>query len=226
MDNLPIVSVVVTSYNTKKYIIEALDSVFGQDYQNLEVIVVDDGSTDNTMEVLKYYPRKIKIIEEENKGQAFARNTGIKEARGEFIGLLDGDDMWTEYHISLGLKYLKDNQEYDFVRGKTRRFNVKDDGTKEIVESAFIDMLVGASFYRSKIFEKVGLFDEEMREGEDLDWFIRLAESSCREKRIEETMLLYRRHQNNLTNSREFITRGQLNAYRKKIARRKLNSNN
>lgn len=214
----PLISVVVTVYNTEKYITEALDSVFAQDYKNLEVIVVNDGSTDSTLDILEKYPRKIKIISQENKGQSVARNVGIKIAQGSFIGILDGDDLWTDNHISLGLRYLTQNNDYDFVRGQTMRFKVVD-GEKEISNKEFMEMLVGASFFRLKVFNIVGLFDEDMRQGEDLDWFIRLAESCCKEKRIEETILLYRRHENNLTNSIEFITRGQLNAYRKKIKR-------
>lgn len=224
--NEPLISVIVPVYNTEKYVAEALDSIFAQDYLNLEVIVVDDGSTDNTLNVLKEYPRTIRIISQEsNKGQSMARNIGVKEAQGSIIGLLDADDLWPENHISLSIEYLKNDSNYDFVRGKTQYFRFIDN-RKEMTESVFLDMMVGASLYKAKIFDMVGLFNEDMKTGEDLDWFLRVAENNCREKRLEETMLLYRRHENNLTNAKGAIAQGQLNAYREKIKRGKNNSIN
>lgn len=219
--NRNLVSVIIPVFNTEKYILNALDSVFSQDHQNIEVIVVNDCSTDNTLNLLKEYKKKIKIISlEKNKGQSFARNIGVKESKGDIIGFLDADDIWPENHISLGLKYLNNEGNYDFVRGYTKYFRFIN-GKKEITNSVFMEMLVGASLYKKDIFDKVGFFDEDMKCGEDLDWFIRISESNLKEKRIEDTMLFYRRHENNMTNSKSLLVKGQTEACMKKIKRNK-----
>ena len=90
----PKVSVVIPTYNSSQFIVETLESVFAQTYKDYEIIVVDDGSTDNTKEVLQPYTSRIKYIYKENGGPASARNVGIKSAQGEYIAFLDSDDRW------------------------------------------------------------------------------------------------------------------------------------
>ena len=220
----PLISVVIPVYNTEKYITEAVKSVFRQSYENTEIIIVDDGSTDATLNTLKEFGEKIKIISQENKGQSVARNVGIKNARGPIIGLLDADDVWPDDHITLMLSYLDQDSSYDFVRGMVEY--VKDLGTnfEQMTEPIFLESLVGACLYKRSIFDKVGLFDEEMRQGEDFDWNIRLLENDCKEKKIDQLALLYRRHRDNLTNIEGVLEKGQMDACRKKIARAQVKS--
>ena len=90
----PLVSVIIPTYNSAGYIEEALESVFEQTLQDFEIIVVDDGSTDGTGEVLRKYGDRIRYIYQENNGPASARNGGIRVARGEYIAFLDADDLW------------------------------------------------------------------------------------------------------------------------------------
>ena len=90
----PLVSIIIPTYNDAKYILQAVNSALAQTYKNIEIIVVDDGSTDNTKELLKNL--KINYIFQENKGLSGARNTGMKLARGKYIALLDADDF---YHL-------------------------------------------------------------------------------------------------------------------------------
>jgi glycosyltransferase involved in cell wall biosynthesis len=101
----PLISVIIPAYNRAHTVAETVDSVLGQTYTNLEVIVVDDGSRDNTQEVLQSYGGRIKNIQQANAGQMVARNRGIAEARGEIITFLDSDDIWmptcVERHVKL-----------------------------------------------------------------------------------------------------------------------------
>jgi glycosyltransferase involved in cell wall biosynthesis len=101
----PLVSVIIPAYNRAHTVAETVDSVLGQSYQNLEVIVVDDGSRDNTQEVLHAYGSRIKNILQENAGQMVARNRGIAESHGEIVTFLDSDDIWlptcVERHVSV-----------------------------------------------------------------------------------------------------------------------------
>ena len=107
-----LVSAIIPTYNSVNYISEAINSVLNQTYKNCEIIVVDDGSTDNTRKTvenyIRKYPHKIKYFYQENKGPSAARNKGIKEARGNYIAFLDSDDLWLpdklEKQISLFMK--------------------------------------------------------------------------------------------------------------------------
>jgi len=219
------ISVVIAVYNTEKYIAEAIESIFAQNYSNIEIIVVNDGSTDNTLKILEQYSGRIKIISQENKGQSVARNVGIKQAKGTLIGFIDADDLWAENYILNTIKYLSADSVYDYVYGQTKYFRIID-GKKEMTDNLCMKMLIGASLFKKKVFDIVGLFNEEMREGEDLDWFFRLMESHCKGKKIEETMLFYRRHENNISNPKDRKSKSLLNAYREKAKRNKIMQNN
>ncbi|MFM6207508.1 glycosyltransferase family 2 protein, partial [Planktothrix sp.] len=89
---MPRVSVIIPTYNCDRFLPEAIDSVLMQTYQDYEIIVIDDGSTDQTCQVLESYKHKIRYFYQENQGSAVARNLGIKQAQGEFIAFLDADD--------------------------------------------------------------------------------------------------------------------------------------
>lgn len=91
---MPRVSVVMPSYNCAQYLAEAVDSALAQTYRDFEIVVVDDGSKDNTEEVARRYGSKIQYIKQENRGLPGARNTGIRASSGEYIALLDADDSW------------------------------------------------------------------------------------------------------------------------------------
>ena len=107
---MPKVSVIIPLYNKGKYIARALDSVFSQTYQDYEVIVVDDGSTDNGPEIVKQYndPR-LRLIHQENAGPGAARNKGISESKGEFLSFLDADDEWLPEFLEEGIYALSEN---------------------------------------------------------------------------------------------------------------------
>lgn len=215
----PLISVVIPVYNAERFIEEAVESVFAQGHPHIEVIVVNDGSTDATAARLAGFGNKIKVIEQENKGQAVARNRGLAVARGEFIGLLDADDMWTPDHVSSLLPLLTNSPEVMAARGQVRYVRFDGGEVSKETPPLFLEALVGACLYRAELFDRIGNFDETMRSGEDFDWHIRFSESGLEEKRVEKVTLLYRRHENNLTNSREFISSGQIASFRRKLER-------
>lgn len=113
--NEPIVSVVIPTYNRAGLIRHALDSVLNQTYQNIEIIVVDDGSTDNSYEILKTYGNKIQYIKTDHAGTAYARNVGMNAASGEYIGFLDSDDYYHPFKIELQTDFLKAHPEVGMV---------------------------------------------------------------------------------------------------------------
>lgn len=113
--NKPRVSIVIPTYNRADMVVECLESVFTQTYTDYEVIVVDDGSTDNTEEILKPYHARIKYIRHENKGNAAARNSGLDIAKGELIAFLDSDDLWMPDKLRRDVDYLDSQPDVDMV---------------------------------------------------------------------------------------------------------------
>lgn len=108
-DNRPDISVVIPTYNRSQFVTKAIGSVLAQTYTNYEIIVVDDGSTDDTREILQPYLDKINYISQQNKGVSFARNTGIRAANGEWIAFLDSDDEWLPEKLAVQVKEIGKN---------------------------------------------------------------------------------------------------------------------
>ena len=107
IENAPLVSVIIPTYNRAEIIEEAVDSVLAQDYKDFELIVVDDGSTDNTSEVLATYGDDIRVLYQENKGVSAARNRGISEAAGKLIAFLDSDDLWMPQKLTTQVEFFR-----------------------------------------------------------------------------------------------------------------------
>ena len=192
----PVVSVIIPTYNTAKYIGQTINSVLGQNYKDHEVIVVDDGSTDNTKEVLEPYMEQIRYIRQKNSGRAGARNTGIKAARGKYIAFLDSDDLWTPGKLAKQVDIMDSNKDIDFLFGDKQRFS--DDGTiifsmfteKGYDENFFGDPLyvrdaykkllqepyipTGTVIMKKECFDRSGLFDETIY-AEDWEFWLRIA---------------------------------------------------
>lgn len=121
----PLVSIVIPTFNCQKFLCEAIDSALNQSYSNIEILVIDDGSTDNTSEVIKKFGRKIRYIKKDHGGLASARNEGMSLARGEFIAWLDSDDICHPYRIITQLKYLLNNPLIGLVSSSFSAFNSK-----------------------------------------------------------------------------------------------------
>jgi len=102
----PLVSVIIPAYNATAFLGETLDSVLAQTYPNLEIIVVDDGSTDDTPDLLGSYGDRIRVLRQANSGQATARNHGAREAHGELLAFLDSDDLWDPDKIARQVELL------------------------------------------------------------------------------------------------------------------------
>lgn len=117
-------SVIIPVYNKKETVSESIESVLNQKYKNFEIIVINDGSTDNTSEILEKYKNKIKIINQKNSGVSVARNNGIKKAKGKFICFLDADDIWFDNHLETLDKMIKEykNESY-FITSRITTFN-------------------------------------------------------------------------------------------------------
>jgi glycosyltransferase involved in cell wall biosynthesis len=186
--NKPLISVIIPTYNRGWIITEAIDSVLAQDYKNYELIVVDDGSTDNSREILDNYGQDIIVLRQANKGVSAARNRGIAEAGGQLVAFLDSDDLWLPRKLSRQVDFFKLNP--DAVINQTEeiwirngvRVNPKDRHRKSsgmIFERSLGLCLVSPSavMIKKTLFDAVGVFDESLPACEDYDLWLRI---SCR----------------------------------------------
>ncbi len=180
------VSVIIPTYNRGWIIKEAIDSVLAQDYTEFELIVVDDGSTDHTSDVLDSYRNVIKVLSQKNKGVSAARNRGIAEASGQFIAFLDSDDLWLSQKLSVQIEFF--NQTPDVLICQTEevwirnglRVNPKKRHKKPsgmIFKPSLELCLVSPSavMIQRSLFDRVGEFDETLPACEDYDLWLRIS---------------------------------------------------
>lgn len=186
------VSVVIPAYNAERTLRETVESVLAQTYGDLEVIVVDDGSTDGTKDVISDYVEqgRVSYIRRENGGIAASRNTGLAACTGEYIGLLDHDDLWDENKIERQLEFLTEN-EADFVFCYTRQLRLDGKLHEMPVEMLQYRNIPGelmrhniiytsSILFKRSILDYVGLLDESFRYCEDWDWWLRIASSRAK----------------------------------------------
>ena len=182
----PKVSVIIPTYNRGWVLREAIDSVLAQDYTDYELIVVDDGSTDNTRKILDSYGRDIIVLQQPNQGVSAARNRGIAESRAQLVALLDSDDIWLPQKLTRQVAFFKSNPdalicqtEETWVRNGVR-VNPKKRHHKfsgMIFEPSLALCLVSPSavMIRKALFDTVGLFDESLPACEDYDLWLRVS---------------------------------------------------
>ncbi len=182
----PLVSVILPTYNRAWALKTAIDSVLFQNYPNIELIVIDDGSRDNTKELLKDYKNQIRVLTQENAGVSAARNRGIEKSRGEFIALLDSDDAWDKKKISCQMDFFMANPEALICQTQEvwirnhKRVNPKIKHKKPsgmIFEQSLNLCLVSPSavMMKREIFEQKGYFNEKFLVCEDYDLWLRIS---------------------------------------------------
>jgi glycosyltransferase involved in cell wall biosynthesis len=221
------VSVVIPCYNQARFLGEAIQSVLCQGYPDLEIIVVDDGSEDSTEEVASGYTKKdprVRLIRQDNKGLAAARNRGLSEAGGEYVVFLDSDDRLVLEALEVGVRELEAHPGCAFVSGICRKitadgsivpeweqFRVRDDPYLELLRSC--PVYVPAVMYRRSVFDAVGGFDTSYKAAEDYDLYYRILERFpvyCHDTLVAEI----RRHEANMTRDRTLMLKYNMAALR------------
>jgi glycosyltransferase involved in cell wall biosynthesis len=209
------------AYNSARFICEAIDSVFAQDYPNTELIVVDDGSTDQTVEKIRRYGHRVQIITQANQGSAVARNAGLAAARGEYVAFLDSDDVWLPGKLSAQVNYLARNPDIGLVYSRWKVWEADADGvfwltgntlpTGETTSEPPLRLVSDGSGWlynrllfssllhtitvmaRRSLIEKVGEFDPELKRGQDYDYWLRASRHS-EIHQLDRVFALYRLH--------------------------------
>ena len=227
----PLVSVVIPTYNCATFVRQAIDSVLQQDYRPMEILVVDDGSTDDTVKVLSEYGDRIRLLFQANGGPAAARNRAVREARGEYLAFVDGDDLWLPGHTRALVSYASAHAECKVVYGDWLTWPANSDGSytpldlpaaasHPMADPAAGGWLYGkllfdsvihiiASLVHRSIYDAVGGFDEGLRTGSDYDFWLRV---SCKFPvvKLRTPVAVYRQNPASVTNT----VRAENNPYR------------
>ncbi len=220
----PLVSIIIPVYNGEAFLAKTLLSVFDQDYRPLEVIVVDDGSTDRTAQIARSFG-DVQYIHQPNQGPAYARNRGIAAAQGELLAFLDADDIWLKDKISAQAGYLLEHPECGYVI--THMHVELEPGAewppnfnRQHYEQDPPCMLPSALLVRREVLERIGVFDVRYRHANDSDWFFRARDAGVAMGILPRVLLIKRMHTSNLSREAN-VAAETMAAVRESIRRKK-----
>lgn len=210
-----LVSIIISAYNAERYLAQSIESAIRQTYQHIEIIIVNDGSTDTTLNMLEAYAKKdnrIIIINQANQGPSAARNTGFKKAKGDYLCILDADDIMLPIKIESQLIFMEQAPLVDFSYSKVYYFM---DGTDTIYRhdlatvsgSHVYEKLLqygnfiytSTVFFRRSVFDLFGGFDESLRSAEEFDYWLTLAQHGVTFLHQDSYLTLCRSRQDGLT---------------------------
>lgn len=203
------VSVIIPVYNGEKYLVQCIESIINQTYTNYEIIVVDDGSTDNSKQILSPYFDQIKYIYQKNQGVAAARNKGLEIATGDYIAFLDQDDYFLPNKLENQVEKLAKKANLGMVIGGWQIVNQEGQGktavqpwlklpnldTEELI--IYKPVFLGAMLFRRNWLEKVGKFNTKLTQTPDVELVLRLAVQNCRANWERQVVVCYRQHDKN-----------------------------
>jgi glycosyltransferase involved in cell wall biosynthesis len=218
----PAVSVVIPVRDCERYIGDALESVRAQRYDSAETIVIDDGSSDRSAAIARR--RGARVIASEHRGVAHARNLGVDAAHGELIAFLDADDVWTQASLSLRVEYLELRPELGFIFGRIQEF-IDPARPPRLRRGLVTDepmTTISTWIVRRAVFAQVGVFDESLVIGEDIDWIARAQDSGIHRGYIDDVCVLRRLHSGSVTALNPDMTcRGLTRVLRASLNRRR-----
>lgn len=218
-----LVSGIVPVFNGAREVTRALDSILAQAHRPLEVIVVDDGSTDETGAVIAAYGEHVRYIRQENAGPAAARNRGIRAARGELVAFLDQDDRWHPHKLAHQLAAFAANPSLDACVGHVE--SVWDDDTPRQADQPRAGVVpgyvTGTLLARRDVFDRVGLFDADLWFVDSLEWFSRATDAGITIAVLPEVLLYHRVHGGNLSRRGEDSRAEALRVIKRTLDRRR-----
>jgi len=197
-----LISVIIPVFNGEPYLKDAIESILKQTYNPIEIIVVDDGSTDRSAVVAKNIDAPVQYLFQTNSGTAAARNRGTLAAKGSFFAFLDQDDLWIENKLTLQVKAFENDPKLDIVFGFVKQFHSPelDQSLKQSIHCPPFQMpgyLPSAMLIKREAFLSVGLFDSTWQIGEWVNWFVRASELKLRMVMLPDLVALRRLHSTN-----------------------------
>ena len=223
------VSVIIPVFNGGAFLGDAIRSVVAQKHDALEIIVVDDGSTDGTADVAASFGSTITYHRQENAGAPAARNHGVSVAKGELIALLDADDLFVPDKLEQQVARLERHPECDIVIGRLE-YQSLDASEVRVVHverhdkrADVLSLQLGCALFRRAVFNKVGQFNVALKRCDDWDWFLRAREMGVGIIVHNDIVLRQRLHENNLTRQQDEEAKYQRMAFKLSLDRRRAN---
>jgi glycosyltransferase involved in cell wall biosynthesis len=203
VDRNILVSVIIPVYNYEKYLAEAIESVLAQTYQPIEIIVIDDGSTDNSARVAQQFAPRIRYFYQSNAGLGAARNAGVEASQGDYLTFLDADDLWVKNKIALQMALFQGNPEADLVFGHVQQFVSPelDEAQKSAICCPLKKMpgyIAGTMLIKRESFKQAGPFETNWQIGEFVQWYIRVKERGLKVLMLPDVILQRRLHTDNM----------------------------
>jgi glycosyltransferase involved in cell wall biosynthesis len=213
----PLVTAFMPVYNGEKFLKASLESLLAQDYEPLEVVVCNDGSTDRTAEILSRYPT-IRTVHQENRGRAAACAAAIEASTGELLTSFDADDLWPPNRLTLQATYLLDHPEVGCVLGRQEWMNPPPWLGRDPVFGDLDGLPIGSAMFRRSVYDEIGGFDATFRHSEDMDLLLRIREHGIGISILPE-IVLYRRFHGEQMTANPPTAPPILRSLRQKIAR-------
>jgi glycosyltransferase involved in cell wall biosynthesis len=227
-----LISCIIPVFNGQTYLAEAIDSILKQSYRPIEIIIVDDGSTDGTAMVAERYNQQIRYLRQANAGTAAARNLGLSVAAGEFVAFLDADDLWHPEKLARQMACFQESDALDYCVSHVQNFWIP-----ELIEEEknFCDhriskplpgYVTGTLLTRRDFFNAVGQFNVAIHHADDTEWFLRANERGAIMKLLPDVLLYRRLHYTNLSRVKASNSRDQyLRVLKTFLDRRRLLNN-
>ncbi len=220
MSGTPDLSIVMPLFDTGSCVAEAIDSLLRGADRLLEVIVIDDGSTDNGPEIARSFGAPVRVITQEQRGPAAARNVGARLARGDLLGFLDADDVWCAGIPDPRLAILDSDPHVSVVLGRTQFYIPRDDGERTPYLQPFHGAEAGAMIMRRQVMVDSGGYDESFVHAEDMDFVLRLRDMGVSLIEIPDICQHARLRQGSLCRDIDAVNAGRLRAVRAAMVRR------
>jgi glycosyltransferase involved in cell wall biosynthesis len=198
-----LISCIIAVYNGERFIKEALDSILEQSYPSLEVIVVDDGSTDKTRDLVTGYGARVVYVWQENSGPGAARNRGLDSATGEFVAFLDADDLWHPEKLMIQMSRFEERPELELCVAHAQNFWAQElEEEQEQFEGHRLSKptpcyLTQAILARKNLFDKLGYFNTRFRHVHDSEWFVRASDQGIVTELLPDVLVYRRLHKDN-----------------------------
>jgi glycosyltransferase involved in cell wall biosynthesis len=231
-------SVLIPAYNVEKYVGQAVQSALSQTYESVQVIVVNDGSRDNTAKALSPFMDRVLYVEQGNAGLAGARNRALKEATGDYVALLDADDLWIPNRLERMISYLDEHPEIGFVTSDAYFVHEEDESTMQYYDYydfllqgdpfgtgdqrywiLFHNFVMGMAVVRRELFERHGDFEESLGTSEDWDLWIRFIHGGERAGLVREPLCYYRIRSDSLSQDHHRIHNDSLRVIERAVNR-------
>jgi len=218
----PLVSVIIPALRGGGFLRQSLASVLRQKYEPLEIWVVDNGSSEDVRTVALAHGDSVRVVFENLRGAANARNCAIRQSAGELLAFLDDDDVWTPGHLHRMAEMLAADSSLGIAQGRIRNFRVLPDGSPRFCSPVYQFSALSSAMYRRSVFDRVGLFDGSLLFGEDTDYYIRCWEAGIRKATAQPISVLYRRHPGNMTAHKNLIELGVVKVFKRRLDRKRL----